>query len=158
MRRLARGLVERARAGRVTLATAESCTGGLLAHLVTGVAGCSDVYAGGVVAYSNRVKEGLLGVRGESLAAFGAVSREVAGEMAEGARRACGASVAVSTTGVAGPGGGSRSKPVGTVWFGLAAEGGVETWKRRFAGNRHEIQARAAKEALERLRRHCELQ
>ncbi|WP_434418685.1 CinA family nicotinamide mononucleotide deamidase-related protein [Nannocystis pusilla] len=107
------------RAG-LTLATAESCTGGQVAARLTAIAGASDVFAGGVVAYANSVKTGILGVREDSLAAHGAVSEPVAREMAEGARRALGADLAVAITGVAGPGGGTPEKPVGTVDFAVA--------------------------------------
>jgi nicotinamide-nucleotide amidase len=104
----------------LTVAVAESCTGGLIQKRLTDVPGSSDVVRGGVVAYANDVKERALGVRREELVAHGAVSEEVAKAMAQGVRERLGSSIAVSTTGVAGPGGGSPEKPVGTVWFGLA--------------------------------------
>lgn len=111
----------------LTLATAESCTGGLIAKRVTDVPGASAVYLGGVVSYANAVKENVLGVERETLTAHGAVSAEVAAQMARGARRATGADVAVSTTGIAGPGGGMPAKPVGTVWLGFSSAAGEET-------------------------------
>ena len=104
----------------LTLSTAESCTGGLIAKLITDIPGSSEVFGGGVVSYSNEVKMSVLGVRSETLAAHGAVSEEVALEMADGARRVCGGDIAVSTTGVAGPGGGTPEKPVGTVWIAVS--------------------------------------
>jgi len=146
-----RGLAERG----LTVALAESCTGGLAAHLLTTVPGASAVFPGAVVAYSDAVKAGILGVPASVLGEHGAVSSQAAAAMAEGARRAFGTSVAVAITGIAGPTGGSREKPVGTVWFGLAAETGTETWMKHFSGTRRQVQVRAADEALERIRRHC---
>lgn len=102
------------------LATAESCTGGLIAKLITDVPGSSDVFLGGIVSYANEVKMSPLGVRAETLKAHGAVSEETALEMADGARRVCGADIAVSTTGIAGPGGGTPEKPVGTVYIAIS--------------------------------------
>lgn len=108
-------------AQRRTLATAESCTGGLLAHHITNVPGSSNYFLGGFVAYSNEVKEMILGVRHDTLLAYGAVSQETAQEMAHGARLKMGADVAVSVTGIAGPTGGTPEKPVGLVYIGLSA-------------------------------------
>lgn len=105
-----------------TLATAESCTGGQLAQQLTAMAGASEYYRGGVVAYSNEVKECALGVSHETLLAHGVVSEETVREMVEGVRKRLGADYAVATTGVAGPGGGTPEKPVGTVWIGVASE------------------------------------
>jgi PncC family amidohydrolase len=105
----------------LTLVTAESCTGGLLAHRITNVSGSSAYYLGGVVAYADRVKEEALGVRRETLLVHGAVSEETAREMAWGARQRIGADVAVSITGIAGPTGGTPEKPVGLVYVALSA-------------------------------------
>jgi len=105
----------------LTLATAESCTGGLVAHRVTNVSGSSAYFLGGVIAYSNALKESLLGVKRETLMAHGAVSREAAIEMARGARERFGADVAVSVTGIAGPTGGTPEKPVGLTYIALVA-------------------------------------
>jgi nicotinamide-nucleotide amidase len=106
---------------KLTLAIAESCTGGSIAHRVTNVPGASAVLLAGVVTYSNSAKQKFLGVQEETLKANGAVSEAVAREMAEGARREAGADYALSTTGIAGPSGGSEAKPVGTVYIGLAS-------------------------------------
>ena len=118
----------------MTLATTESCTGGYVAHRLTSVPGSSGYVRGGVVAYDNAVKQAVLGVRPETLAAHGAVSEETAREMAEGARRALGADVALATSGIAGPGGGTPDKPVGTICIAVADAAG--TVSRRFQFDR----------------------
>lgn len=123
IRALARGLVEAFSGQGAMIATAESCTGGLIAGAITDIAGSSDVFDRGFVTYSNAAKEDMLGVKEASLAAFGAVSPQVATEMVLGARRRSRADFAVSVTGVAGPGGGSDLKPVGLVWMGLSGPG-----------------------------------
>ena len=111
------------RARGLTLALAESCTGGLISHLITDVPGSSDYFLGSAVAYAYSAKESILGVRHETLLAHGAVSAETAAEMARGARRIFGADIAVSVTGIAGPGGGLPGKPVGLVHIHLSAPG-----------------------------------
>ena len=113
------------------------------------MAGASACFFGGVVAYANEVKTRALGVPAELIAAHGAVSEEVACAMAAGVRAAMGSSFGVSTTGVAGPGGGTAEKPVGLVWFGLAAAGGTRTERRVFGGGRNEVRRQAAGFALE---------
>ena len=130
--------------------TAESCTGGLIGARVTEVAGISEVYAGGVVSYSNEVKERLLGVPAETLARHGAVSAETARAMAEGACRSLGCGAAVSVTGIAGPGGGTPEKPVGTVYEAVCIEGwGAMARRFEWPGmTREEVRDRAVRAAL----------
>lgn len=132
----------------MTLATAESCTGGLLGHRLTNVAGSSAYYVGGVVAYSYEAKERLLGVEHETLAAHGAVSEETAREMARGARERLHASLAVAITGIAGPGGGMPNKPVGLVYVALAAPEGDLCEEHIWQGNRASNKRQSADAAL----------
>lgn len=136
-----------------TLSVAESCTGGLLGGRITSVAGSSDVFVGGIVAYSNSVKTRLLAVPERLLAQFGAVSAECAESMAEGARRALGSDWAVSITGVAGPGGGTDAKPVGLVFVGVAGPSGASSSSMTYRGNRETVRTRAVQLALVELRR-----
>ena len=130
------------------LAVAESCTGGLIGHRITNVPGSSDYFNGGVIAYAYEAKVNLLGVSWNTLKAYGAVSRETVLEMAAGARRSLEADIAVSVSGIAGPGGGTPDKPVGTVWVGLAAPEGK--WARvfHFPGDREQNKAAASEAAL----------
>jgi nicotinamide-nucleotide amidase len=137
-----------------TAATAESCTGGMVAGKLTDIAGSSDVFAGGIVAYSNELKKSLLDVPAGLLEAHGAVSAEVAGAMAEGARERLGADVAVSVTGVAGPGGGTEEKPVGLVYLHVASPAGGEGRRMEWPGDRAIVRARATVAALQLLRAH----
>ena len=130
------------------LALAESCTGGLIGFRVTSVPGSSGWFRGGVVAYENRVKERLIGVRPATLRLHGAVSAEVALEMARGARRALGAKVALSVTGVAGPDGGTSEKPVGLVYAAVSAGRKKASVEGRFKGGRERIRQQAADMAL----------
>ena len=130
------------------LATAESCTGGLLADRLTNVPGSSDYYLGGVVAYAYEAKVALLQVSWDTLQAYGAVSAETVLEMARGACRALGADLAISISGIAGPGGGLPNKPVGTTWFGLVAGEREWTFLRQFNGDRVENKAQASETAL----------
>jgi nicotinamide-nucleotide amidase len=120
----------------ITVAAAESLTGGNVSARITTISGSSGYFLGGIVAYSNQAKASLLGVSEETLATRGAVSAECAREMAEGARRAFGANLAVATTGIAGPGGATERKPVGLVYIGLAGPDGVTTDEFRFPGGR----------------------
>jgi nicotinamide-nucleotide amidase len=144
------------RAQGLTVATAESCTGGLVAARLTELAGSSDYFLGGIVAYANDVKVEQADVPRELLEAHGAVSQEVAEALAQGARSRLGASVGVGVTGVAGPGGGSEEKPVGLVWLSVAAGAGGEDLLTRsvnLPGGRNDIRDRATTVALHLLRR-----
>jgi len=142
--RLVKTLIEK----KQTCATAESCTGGGVGYAITGVPGSSAVFWGGIISYDNSVKQGVLGVPAEVLATKGAVSSECATAMAEGARRRLGTDLAVSITGIAGPGGGSAEKPVGLVWFGLASKVGTTTEKKIFHGDREAVRTAAIDHAL----------
>jgi PncC family amidohydrolase len=135
-------------ARHLTLATAESCTGGLIGHLLTSVPGSSEYYVGGVIAYSNRLKHELLGVPEDILRTVGAVSPECAAAMARGARERLGTAYAVATTGIAGPAGGTPTKPVGLVYVACAGPFGVSVEEHRFAGDRWENIEQAAEVAL----------
>ena len=133
---------------KLTCATAESCTGGGVGYAITGVPGSSAVFMGGIISYDNSVKRDMLGVPEGVLSSKGAVSSECAAAMAEGARRRLNTDLAVSITGIAGPGGGSAEKPVGLVWFGLASESGTITEKMIFPGDREAVRAAAIEHAL----------
>lgn len=147
---LATELVRNLSAGGQTVATAESCTGGGIAEALTRVPGSSACFGFGLVSYSNAAKESLLGVRAETLREHGAVSEAVVREMAEGALALSGADLAVAVSGVAGPGGGTAGKPVGTVWFAWARGGlGTEAVLHRLAGDRAAIRAESVRLALE---------
>ena len=137
----------------MTLAVAESCTGGLLSKRITDVPGCSDYYLGGVCSYANEVKMNLLGVKKETLDTLGAVSPEVAEQMAEGVAKALGADVGVGITGVAGPGGGTEEKPVGLVYISVWHKGQHFTRKMKAANGRDRIRMQAASTALDLIRR-----
>ena len=138
----------------LTVATAESCTGGLVASRLTDVAGSSEYVKGGIVSYTDEVKAKLLGVPREILAEHGAVSEPTARAMAEGARRVLGADIAVSTTGLAGPGGGTENTPVGTVFIAAAGADGTVAEKHSFTGTRGQIKFRASQAALALLRKY----
>jgi nicotinamide-nucleotide amidase len=150
---LAEVVLELCRARGLTIGVAESCTGGLLGGRLTAVPGSSDVVEGGVIAYSYEVKTRMLGVAAELLATHGAVSEPVARAMATGARAAVGVDAALAITGIAGPGGGTESKPVGTVWIALDVRGEVQARRYVMIGDRAEIRQRSAQAALEMLRR-----
>ncbi len=145
---LAAVLLAECRRRGLTLAVAESCTGGLIGSRVAAVSGASDVFLGGVIAYANEVKSGLLDVPPTVLAEHGAVSEPVVRAMVDGVLRRTGASVAVAITGIAGPDGGTAEKPVGTVWFGFGANGAIDAVRVGLPGSRHDVQARAAQAAL----------
>ena len=141
-------MLELCRARGLTLGTAESCTGGLVGGRLTSVPGSSDVFLGGIVAYANAVKAAVLGVPAETLAVHGAVSAETAAAMAQGVRRVLGVDVAVSVTGVAGPGGGSDDKPVGLVHFNAVGPGGALAQSWIVPTDRETIRRRAGATAL----------
>ena len=146
-------LADALRARGWKIATAESCTGGLIAAACTAVAGSSDWFERGFVTYSNEAKAELLGVPAALIASFGAVSAEVARAMAEGALQHSRAQLAVAVTGIAGPGGGSRAKPVGTVWLALAQSGrGASAELLQLAGDRAAVREQTVHAALARLR------
>lgn len=133
----------------VTISTAESCTGGMLAACLTAISGSSEYFSTGIVSYSNMAKMKLLSVKEKTLRKFGAVSEEVATEMAEGSRKVAESNIAVSITGIAGPDGGTVKKPVGMVCFGLASSGSVESFTHYFTGNRAEVRMQACLVALQ---------
>lgn len=133
---------------KITIATAESCSGGKIAAAITDVPGASEIFGYGMVTYSNDAKIKILGVKAETLAAHGAVSPETAYEMAAGLKRVSGADVAVSVTGIAGPGGGSPEKPVGLVYMGIAYGDDVFVKKNLFQGERDEVRLQTVETAL----------
>ena len=146
---LAREVGERLRASRDMLVTAESCTGGWIAKTVTGIAGSSDWFDCGMAAYSYEAKQALLGVRPQTLETHGAVSRECVVEMVSGALSHSGGTVAVAVTGIAGPGGGSDDKPVGTVWIGWKRRGGYASAEVfHFDGDRDAVRRQTVGAAL----------
>lgn len=146
---LAQRVIALATDKKALLATAESCTGGLIAGALTSVPHSSVVVQGGIISYSNEVKRCELGVSGSDLESHGAVSEPVALQMAQGARMKLSTTLAVSVTGVAGPGGGSEDKPVGTVWFGIASPAGTKAEVRHFTGDRSAVRAQTVSHALE---------
>jgi nicotinamide-nucleotide amidase len=152
----AAALVALCQARGLRVATAESCTGGLVAGAITAIPGSSAVFTHGFVTYANEAKTQMLGVAEAILAEHGAVSPETAAAMATGARTRAGANLAISTTGVAGPDGGTAQKPVGTVWFGLATVQGVTTYHRVFPGNRDDVRSASVDYALALLKQGAE--
>jgi nicotinamide-nucleotide amidase len=147
---LATAVLAQCRGKKLKLATAESCTGGMVAAALTDIAGSSDVVERGFVTYSNEAKSELLGVPAALIAAQGAVSEAVAAAMAEGAVAHAPVDLAVAITGIAGPGGGTATKPVGLVWFGCFRRGGtVATERHEFPGDRAAVRLAATRRALE---------
>lgn len=138
----------------ITIATAESCTGGLISEMLTDVPGISKVFMGGAVTYSNEAKMEYLGVKEQTLKSHGAVSRETAAEMAEGIRKRLKTDIGISVTGIAGPGGGTDEKPVGLVYVGLSGDGGTITKELRLSGNRKKIRTITALNVFDLIRRH----
>ena len=133
----------------LTLATAESCTGGLIGHIVTETKGSSDYYVGGLISYSNELKQNELAVEASTLDAHGAVSAQTCVAMAQGARQRYGSSVAVAVTGIAGPDGGTEQKPVGLTYVGVADEAGHDVRRHQWHGDRHSNKVESARAALE---------
>lgn len=138
----------------LTVSVAESCTGGLIGHIITGTPGSSAYFMGGIISYSNQAKCDLLGVAEETIIKYGAVSDRTAQEMAGGVRERFRTDIGLSVTGIAGPDGGSREKPVGTVYMGIADATGTFSVRYLFNGNREEIKQKTAETALENLRRY----
>lgn len=143
--RVQRVLIER----KLTLSSAESCTGGLLGHVLTEVPGSSDYYLGGIISYSDGLKREQLGVEAATLEKHGAVSAQTCVAMAQGARSRYGSSIAVAVTGIAGPGGGSDSKPVGLTYIGLADENGHDVRRHLWHGDRHSNKVQSVTACLE---------
>lgn len=137
---------------KLTLGTVESATGGLIAHLVTNVPGSSDYYKGSVISYSNEIKQRVVGVSEATLKKYGAVSPQVAEEMASGGRKLLNVDICLADTGIAGPGGGTPEKPVGLFYFGLSAKAGTYSRKHNFQGEREQNKKQAAEAALSWLR------
>ena len=132
----------------ITISTAESCTGGSLGKIITSFAGVSSIYGYGFITYANEAKEKLLGVKHETLEKYGAVSYQTALQMALGAKRVSGSDIAVSVTGIAGPGGGTKEKPVGLVYIAIADKNGTEYRKLNLGGNRDEVRTQTCNEVF----------
>ena len=147
------GLVHLLTKRNETLALAESCTGGFIANQITNVSGASKMFKGGIVAYSNEAKEKFLGVRSTTLKKHGAVSKEVAAEMAGGARKQFGADYAIAVTGIAGPTGGTKAKPTGTVFIAVAGAAGILVERRLNRFSREKFKEITARQALELLKK-----
>ena len=141
-------IVEHMREKELTLAAAESCTGGMLSSRIIDVPGVSDVYKAGFVTYANEAKQNLIGVKEETLRDFGAVSEQTAKEMVLGAMKAAKADMAVATTGIAGPGGGTKEKPVGLVFVACGSKDGIVVERCLFNGTRSEIRQASVEHAL----------
>ena len=156
MSQLAAEVGKRLREKGLTLGTVESATGGLIAQLITGVPGSSDYLKGGIVAYSNELKVGLVGVRRETIDRFGAVSRETAIAMAVGGRERLRVDICLADTGIAGPAGATPEKPVGLFYLGLAHKDGAESRRYLFTGSREQNRRDAAKTALAWLKEYLE--
>jgi PncC family amidohydrolase len=135
----------------LTLAAAESCTGGLVSHRITNVAGSSLYFLGGIVAYANNTKMSQLGVRRETLEQFGAVSKETVLEMARGVRHALKADIGIAVSGIAGPGGGTAEKPVGFTWIGLGVHGADRARQYTWPGDRQAVKEQSAQAVLQML-------
>ena len=141
-------LVEKLNEKHLTIATAESCTGGMIGACITSVSGAANVYNEGYITYSNEAKEKNLGVSHTTLETYGAVSEQTAREMADGARKKSNADIAVAVTGIAGPGGGTDEKPVGLVYIGVATKDSVEAHKFIFSGGRDDVRKSTVENAI----------
>lgn len=148
MKQSAERLVKALKEKGLHVATAESCTGGMVSAAITSVSGSSEVFDGGVVSYANEIKHRILGVKEETLATHGAVSEECAREMAEGVRRLMGADIGISLTGIAGPGGGTAEKPVGTVYLGVSHKNENYALRLSLPGDRERVREESVKAAL----------
>ncbi|MBC8477140.1 MAG: CinA family protein [Dehalococcoidia bacterium] len=148
MSSLAGEIIDLLRRKGLTLGLVESATGGLISHLITNVPGSSDVYTGSVTSYSNDAKTRIVGVSADSIEQYGAVSPQVAGEMAQGGRRVLNVDICVADTGIAGPGGATPEKPVGLFYIGLSHRGGTFSRKHVFSGDREANKHAAAETAL----------
>lgn len=148
MHEVAEAVVRKLKEAGMTVTTVESCTGGLLSATLVDVSGASDVFYQGVVTYANEAKVRLVGVKEATLQAHGAVSEETAREMAEGGAKAANADAALAVTGIAGPGGGTKEKPVGLVYIGCYVNGKTIVKKNLFTGNRREVREQAVETAL----------
>jgi len=144
-------VIDRAREKGLTIATAESLTGGLIGATLTEIPGSSDVFLGGIMSYASEVKHEMLGVSKDVIEGPGVVSEECAVQMAEGARNALGASMAVSVTGIAGPGGAEPGKPVGTVWMAVSTADGTKACCFEFSGDRDDVRNQTVDSALKAL-------
>ena len=144
-----RQLVDYLKENKFTIATAESCTGGLIAKLITDVAGSSEVFIGGIVSYSNEMKKKWLAVKETTLFKFGAVSKQTVVEMLEGIHHETGATFCIAVSGIAGPGGGTREKPVGTVFIGVRNDSQTVVEEFHFAGSRENIRNSSAQKIIE---------
>jgi PncC family amidohydrolase len=147
-------LVSLLKSKKLKLSVAESCTGGMISSLITDIPGASEIFNGAIIAYSNDVKINQLNVSVDNLNKFGAVSEIVAGEMVKGVKSFLNSDVAISVTGIAGPGGGSVDKPVGTVCFGFVINGKIITVINKFNGNRENVKKHASFFAIDYLRKH----
>ncbi|UCD70455.1 MAG: CinA family protein [Syntrophobacterales bacterium] len=150
-RRLEERIGHLLRRRKATLSVAESCTGGLIVHRITNVSGSSDYFEMGIISYSNRSKQKFLNVPQRDIGRYGSVSHQVTEKMAQGIRLKAKTDIGLATTGIAGPLGGTRETPVGTVFIGLDHEGGTEIEKFHFGGDREEIKEKASQKSLERL-------
>ncbi|MFI4983912.1 MAG: CinA family protein [Rickettsiales bacterium] len=149
MSKLAKELVTKAKANNLKIATAESCTGGIVSSAITSISGSSEVFDRGFVTYSYESKTDILGVDAKVISSKGAVSKEVAAKMAQGALANSNADLSVAITGIAGPLGGTPSKPVGLVWFATARGSEIKTYQFNFTGTRSKIREKASIKALE---------